>query len=163
MRSVEFAPFILTETADIYSIRIDGNIDSELNKFLITFKDTRNEYLKRDFWEIISTIKKMSNDGIKEIHFRPEGKLNDRVCALPIYTIARNSTQGTLRLYCIRISDKLLILGGGGVKKTRTYEEDEELLEKVKTLQNIDKVLLALENDGVDLYSAMINLKISIQ
>ena len=69
-------PFILTETADIYSIRIDGNIDSELNKFLITFKDTRNEYLKRDFWEIISTIKKMSNDGIKEIHFRPEGKLH---------------------------------------------------------------------------------------
>lgn len=163
MRSVEFVPFKLTEIADIYSIRIDGNNESELQKFLINFKDTQNLYLKRDFYEIINSIQKMSIEGIKEVYFRPEGKFNDRVYALPIYTIPRNNKQGTLRLYCIRISDKLLIIGGGGEKTTRTYDEDEHLSEIVATLQEIDKRLLTLEDDGVDLYSTINNLKISIK
>lgn len=59
--------------------------------------------------------------------------------------------------------DSLLILGGGGEKKTRTYEEDPTLLEKVRTLQSIDKVLTDMEEDGVDVASAVYNLIIEIQ
>ncbi len=32
-----------------------------------------------------------------------------------------------LRLYCLRLSDRILILGNGGVKKSMTYEQDSEL------------------------------------
>ena len=90
--------------------------------------------------------------------------MNDRVVALPLYTTPRNKRKhGTLRLYCIRISDNLLILGGGGEKATQTYEEDAFLLEKVRTLQNIDKELSRLEDYGVDIHTRINNLTINIQ
>jgi len=53
-----------------------------------------------------------------------------------------------LRLYCLRLSDKILILGNGGVKKTRTYEEDANLKAYVMTLQKFEKLLQEGANDG---------------
>lgn len=53
-----------------------------------------------------------------------------------------------LRLYCLRISDKILILGNGGVKKTRTYQENEKLSGYVMDLQTFDKVLLKAQKTG---------------
>lgn len=44
----------------------------------------------------------------------------------------------TLRLYCLNISHKILVLGNGGVKTTQTYEEDPHLHKCVQTLQKID-------------------------
>lgn len=44
----------------------------------------------------------------------------------------------TLRLYCLNISHKILVLGNGGVKTTQTYEEDPHLHKCVQTLQRID-------------------------
>jgi len=61
------------------------------------------------------------------------------------------------------MSDSLLILGGGGGKKTRTYEEDPTLLERVRILQSIDRVLTDMEEDGMDVASAIYNLTIEIQ
>ena len=46
-----------------------------------------------------------------------------------------------LRLYCLRISDQIMILGNGGVKTTRTYQEDEELSGYVMDLQRFDELL----------------------
>ena len=105
----------------------------------------------------------MLEKGVKEYYFRPEGKMSDRVCAIPIYTARRKPNQkGTLRLYCIRIADNLLILGGGGKKISKTYNEDNTLSEKVHTLQSIDKELRKLENKGVDLFQDINNLNIRI-
>lgn len=56
----------------------------------------------------------------------------------------------------------MLIVGGGGIKTTRTYEEDEKLYESVKTLQMIDKELANLENDGKNLLKEIYNIKIYI-
>ena len=47
----------------------------------------------------------------------------------------------SLRLYCLRISDQILILGNGGEKTTRTYQEDEKLSGYVLDLQKFDKLL----------------------
>lgn len=85
------------------------------------------------------------------------------VCAIPLLTAYRQKHKGTLRLYCIRICDKLLIVGGGGIKTTRTYEEDEKLSEYVKTLQMIDKELTNMENDGKNLLTEIYNIKIYIE
>ena len=163
MRNVEFIPFRLTEAADIYSIRIDGNENTEFQEFLVNFKDTDNAWLNDDFNRILKSLQTIMNEGVKEYYFRPEGKMIDRVCAIPLYTKPRNSkANGTLRLYCIRVSDKLLILGGGGKKTTQTYEEDKSLSEKVSTLQNIDNELRKLEDNGIDLYQTINNLTIHI-
>lgn len=74
-------------------------------------------------------------------NFRPEGKYADRVCALPI-------DSGKLRLYCLRMSDKILILGNGGIKGTKTYNENQELAGYVLDLQKFDALLKASERDG---------------
>lgn len=50
-------------------------------------------------------------------------------------------TQSKLRLYCLRLSDRILILGNGGVKNTKTYEESKELSGYVLTLQNFDRLI----------------------
>lgn len=55
-------------------------------------------------------------------------------CALPV-------DSGKLRLYCLRITDKILIVGNGGLKETQTYEESEELLGYVMDLQKFDSLI----------------------
>lgn len=67
--------------------------------------------------------------------------MSDNVKALAIYS-------RKLRLYCLRISDKILILGNGGVKTTRTYQENEKLSGYVMDLQTFDKVLLKAQKTG---------------
>ena len=84
MRNVEFVPFRLTEAADIYSIKIDGKINNEFQEFMINFKDTGKNWLKEDFNRILKSLQTIMNDGVKEYYFRPEGKMIDRVCALPL-------------------------------------------------------------------------------
>lgn len=48
---------------------------------------------------------------------------------------------GKLRLYCIRISDRLLILGNGGVTVANKYEDDPFLLSCVNKLRCIENKL----------------------
>ena len=112
---------------------------SEFAKFLNRFKD--NSTLQRDYQMILDALQKIMENGVQERYFRTEGKYSDRVCAIPI-------DSGKLRLYCLRISDKILILGNGGIKQTRTYNENQELNGYVMTLQKFDALLKAAEKEG---------------
>ena len=55
----------------------------------------------------------------------------------------------SLRLYCLNLSHKVLILGNGGLKTTRTYEVDAHLHKCVQTLQKIDIEIKRQENHNV--------------
>lgn len=127
-----------TELAGLFSICIDGEL-SEFEKFMEKFKNDAT--YQQDFNIIIAAIQKMMNNGFLERYFRPEGKMNDRVGALPIHT-------SRLRLYCLRLSDSVLIVGNGGVKDTKTYEESDELSGYVISLQKLDALLKAEEKRG---------------
>ena len=72
--------------------------------------------------------------------------MSDRVVALP-------TVQSKLRLYCLRLSDRILILGNGGVKNTKTYEESKELGGYVLTLQNFDRLIKEGVKDGTIIVS----------
>ena len=91
-------------------------------------------------------IARIADLGALERYFRIEGKMRDRVCALPVI-------KSKLRLYCLRLSDRILILGNGGVKNVRTYNEDEDLKGYVITLQNFDKLIKEGIEDGSILVS----------
>ena len=80
--------------------------------------------------------------GALERYFRPEGTMEDNLCALPIES-------GNIRLYCLRISDEILILGNGDRKTTRTYQEDRKLLGYALDLQKFDILLKKDIEDGV--------------
>lgn len=163
MSKVDFIPLLLTDESDIYTIRIDDSQETEFQKFFILFKDSEDESVKEDLDRILTAIEKVAENGALESYFRYEGKVVDRVCAIPLLVKARDkSKHGTLRLYCIRVSDTLLIIGGGGLKVTDSYEEDLKLLSQVQTLQAIDKKLSLLEKDGVKLSDNIMNITIEI-
>ena len=83
----------------------------------------------------------LETSGFLERYFRPEGKVKDQVCALPI-------EYGKLRLYCLRMSDCVLIVGNGGKKTTRTYNESEELSGYVISLQKLDELIKVAVKKG---------------
>lgn len=120
-----------TEKAGIFSICFEGESFTEFEKFIVKHKDIYS----KDLDTILAVIKHMMEaSGFLERYFRPEGKMRDNVCALPI-------TSGKLRLYCLRISDSVLIAGNGGVKDVKTYQENEELRGYVISLQNLDDAI----------------------
>ena len=103
---------------------------------MLKFKD--NATYNKDYNTIILALAKIIDKGALERLFRIEGKMSDNVAALSI-------DSRKLRLYCLRISDQILILGNGGAKLTRTYEEDTELSGYVMDLQKFDKVRLIMD------------------
>ncbi|MDE6630703.1 MAG: hypothetical protein K2K11_04710, partial [Bacteroidales bacterium] len=97
--------------------------------------------LNRDLLRIVQLVDKIAEEGALERLFRPEGKMKDSVVALPVLS-------SKLRLYCLRLSDGILILGNGGVKQSRTYEEDDSLRGYVLTLQKFEELLKEGQRDG---------------
>lgn len=115
-----------------YTIQFLSENESEFEQFYNKFKD--DVEFNPDLMRIVGFLGRIADFGALERYFRPEGKMSDNVVALPVVT-------SKLRLYCLRLSDKILILGNGGVKKTKSYEEDDELSGYVITLQNFDKLI----------------------
>ncbi len=128
-----------TDNVSLYSICFDGNAISEYESFVQKFKDDAT--LNTDYKNIILALEKIVAVGAFERFFRPEGKMSDRVAALSI-------DSRKLRLYCLRISDQILIVGNGGRKDTRTYEESSELSGYVMDLQAFDKMLAEAQKAG---------------
>ena len=121
-----------SEKVSLYSISFEKDRTTEFERFMLKFESESS--LNRDFLRIIYALQKIMEEGALERFFRPEGSMKDNVCALPIES-------GKLRLYCLRLSDRILIIGNGGIKETRTYQEDETLLGYVMDLQKFDLLL----------------------
>lgn len=121
-----------SEKASLYSISFEVDGTTEFEKFVVEFET--NATYNRDYQRIIAALQAILRIGALGRFFRPEGKFNDSVQALPIES-------GRLRLYCLRLSDQIVILGNGGVKTTRTYEEDKRLYGYVLDLQKFERIL----------------------
>lgn len=128
-----------TEVVSLYTITFENEESSEFDKFISKFKD--NATLKHDYQLILLALEKITENGALERNFRPEGKMSDNVVALPVY-------KSRLRLYCLRLTDKILILGNGGVKTTKTYEESDELKGYVIDLQKFEALLKSYIRNG---------------
>ena len=110
MTTISLKTIEQNDNVGMFSICFDGSEESEFEKFLIEFKD--NATYNRDFNVILMALSKIIDKGALERFFRNEGRMNDNVKALAI-------DSRRLRLYCLRISDQILILGNGGIKNTR--------------------------------------------
>lgn len=128
-----------TDSCTVYTIQFQGEGQTEFERFYSKFKD--DAVYSPDLMRIVAFINKIAQDGAFERFFRPEGKMSDHVVALPVVT-------SKLRLYCLRLSNKILILGNGGVKNSRTYNEDDTLSGYVITLQNFERLLKEGQQKG---------------
>lgn len=139
MKTINLKTIEQNDNVSLYSICFNGSDVSEFEDFLMKFKD--NSTLNYDFQRILLALEKIIDRGALERFFRIEGKMNDRVSALAI-------DSRKLRLYCLRISDQILIVGNGGVKTTRTYQENEQLSGYVMDLQRFDELLKQAQQNG---------------
>jgi hypothetical protein len=139
MKKINLKTIEQNDNVSLYSICFNGSDVSEYEDFLMKFKD--NSTLNYDFQRILLALEKIIDRGALERFFRIEGKMNDRVSALAI-------DSRKLRLYCLRISDQILIVGNGGVKTTRTYQENEQLSGYVMDLQRFDELLKQAQQNG---------------
>jgi hypothetical protein len=125
------------DKVNFYTLRFEGE-ETETDKFLDQFTEACE--FEEDLDILIRSIDKIGERGALERYFRMEGKIKDRVCAIPIES-------ASLRLYLIRLSDNIVILGNGGVKKTEKYEEDIFLNNCVELLQEIDRIIKRMEQN----------------
>ena len=116
------------ENCTLYTIQFLSEDDTEFEHFFNKFKD--DVEFSPDLMRIVGFLGKIADFGALERYFRPEGKMSDHVVALP-------TLQSKLRLYCLRLSDRILILGNGGVKNTKTYEESKKLCGYVLAFQKL--------------------------
>ena len=123
----------------LYSIQFTSEDNSEYERFYHKFIEDAK--LNRDLLRIVQILEKIAEGGAFERLFRPEGKMNDSVVALPVLS-------SKLRLYCLRLSNGILILGNGGVKNSRTYNEDDSLRGYVLNLQKFEELLREGQQKG---------------
>ncbi len=116
------------EKVNFYTLRFEGD-ETEVDKFFDQFPEGCP--YDEDIDIIIKWLDEIGERGALERYFRPEAKRHDNVWAIPIET-------ANLRLYVIRLSDQIVLLGNGGIKTTRTYNEDPILNSHVELLQTID-------------------------
>ena len=113
-----------------------------LGDYYYLCNDEEEAEFNEDYQRILAALEIILDRGVLERYFRPEGSINDNLCAIPIES-------GNIRLFCLRISDQILILGNGDKKTTRTYQEDRRLLGYALDLQKFDKLLKKDLEDGV--------------
>ena len=128
-----------SEKVSLYSISFEMDGTTEFEKFVSEFE--MNATYNRDYQRILAALQAILQMGALERFFRPEGTMRDNVQAIPV-------EGGKLRLYCLRLSDQIVILGNGGVKVTRTYEQDPKLYGYVLDLQRFERSLKESINKG---------------
>lgn len=123
-----------------YSISFQMDRTTEFERFLAKFEEEAE--FNEDYQKILAALEIILDKGALERYFRPEGAMKDNLCALPLES-------GNIRLYCLRISDEILILGNGDRKTTRTYQEDTRLLGYALDLQKFDRLLKDDIEEGI--------------
>jgi hypothetical protein len=129
-----------SEKVSFYSISFQMDRTTEFERFLSKFEEEAE--FNEDYQKILAALEIILDRGALERYFRPEGTLNDNLCALPLES-------GSIRLYCLRISDEILILGNGDRKTTKTYQEDTRLLGYALDLQKFDRLLKDDLDEGI--------------
>lgn len=128
------------DNINFYSIHIEGEELTELERFFEKFPEGCEYDEEVDV--VLSWLDKIAEKGALERYFRPEGRFGDGVGVIPI------EVGNKIRLYCLRLSDKILIFGNGGVKDSRTWQESETLAPYVELLMDTSRFISSREKNG---------------
>ncbi len=142
--------------ATVYSVTLNDEALTLFERFLV---ENKSGYLA-ELKDISNQIRVISTKtGIRDNFFdKPEGKFGQDIWAL------YDKPRGKLRLYCMQLGHIVIILGGGGPKKTRTLQEDpklkleNDLMRKVSdaVTQRIKDKEISWSSDGTELMGDLI-------
>jgi len=116
------------ECVKFYSVRLDGDSGesdyNEFEKFNLKFTDSEDDEVKFEFDIIINIIEEIGDSYAKLMFFREENK----AFALPpnYKTQIRSveiSKDSKLRLYCVLVSEEVVILCNGGWKTENRVQD----------------------------------------
>ncbi len=127
--------------SSLYSVIIDGEQETLFDTFIRNNVSENLHEVEQIFATLNSIGKKV---GANDIFFRKkkEGKAGDGVEAIYDYPSAK------LRLYCIRYGSVTLVLGDGGEKKVRAWQDDEQLSKAANEMIKISQILTQAIRDG---------------
>ncbi len=128
------------DAVNFYSIRLDEEELSELERFFEKFPIGCEYDDEIDI--IIAWLDKIGENGALERYFRPEGRYGDGVGVIPI------DVGNKLRLYCLRISDKILVFGNGGIKDADSWQNSGTLAPYVEMLIDTSRFIISRIRDG---------------
>lgn len=128
------------DAVNFYSIHLDEEKLSELERFFEKFP-VGCEY-DDEIDIIIAWLDKIGENGALERYFRPEGRYGDGVGVIPI------DVGNKLRLYCLRISDKILVFGNGGIKDADSWQNSGTLAPYVEMLIDTSRFIISRIRDG---------------
>lgn len=126
--------------ASVYSIVKGDSLEAALDRFI---REHKKEFFQ-DLLNIVGRLKSIGNvTGAVATYFKLDEGLewDDMVCAL--YDIPDKH----LRLYCIRLSEQIIIVGGGGPKAVRAWQHDPKLTREVNEMMHYSKIIRARLND----------------
>lgn len=130
--------------ASLYTVMFDtpgGTITSKFDQFIEKYRST----YPAELMDIVRRLTSLGNTtGCTEHFFKLDEGLeaDDLVCAL--YDVPEIN----LRLYCIRLSDQITVLGDGGPKTTRTWQEDRNLQKEVHAMMDVSRIIRAKIKKG---------------
>ena len=128
------------DEVSFYSVRLEEEELSEFERFFEKFPEGSGYDDEIDV--IISWLDKIGEKGALERYFRPEGRYGDGVGVIPI------DVGNKLRLYCLRISDRILVLGNGGVKDAGSWQNSETLAGYVEMLIDTSRFIASRIRGG---------------
>ena len=120
--------------SSLYSIILDGDNETLFDTFV---RNNVGNHLK-EIEQIFATLDAIGKKvGGQDIYFRrkKEGKGGDGVEAIYDFPAAK------FRLYCIRYGSATLVLGDGGEKNVRAWQDDVQLSKAAKEMMAISKIL----------------------
>jgi hypothetical protein len=128
--------------AGFYSIYYNNDKETLFEQFL---KENVTLF-KSELKAIVNNIETMgTEEGARFNYFRvEEGEPGDRICAI------LDEPNKKLRLYCIRFSDRLVLLGGGGYKPKNisSFQDDPKLKAENYKLRKIVKLIEKRMEEG---------------
>jgi hypothetical protein len=126
-------PYKALEKADFYTIRLQNKAICETDEFIQRFL---NDLLyQKDLSSIVQWLRKMGEMGTLERFFRPENVAH----AIPV-------DRSNLRLFCIRLSDELIVLGNGGIKTSMKIQDSPDAYPAFRDMIAVGKILRRRRN-----------------
>jgi hypothetical protein len=134
------------EKVNYYTFWVESRSQSEADSFFTRFED--NQQFAQDLTLLVAWISEIGQSrGAKARYFRFE---NDASALPPPTRIMAELGDDycNLRLYCVRLSDEVVILANGGLKTGRTVQESPDLLAKFRFANKMAHQLLELIRTG---------------
>ena len=128
------------ELVNFYSIKLEEEELAELDRFFEKFPEGCEYDDEIDV--ILAWMDHIAEHGALERYFRPEGRFGDGVGVIPI------DLGNKVRLYCLRLSDNILVFGNGGLKDASSWEKSPTLAPYVELLIATNKFIASRIKSG---------------